>query len=110
MSGESDRSGLQGPRGDGQVETCFVISVDGEYFDSVKEVLSSINATMAGFGTNVRVGVAVPVGTCTLTSARRPTAEENKKIAGIIETALRERFVESGKNLPITVTAAAETI
>ncbi len=105
MSGKSDPSGLQGPAGDSQVVTRFLIYVDGEYFDVVREVLSSINAAMASFGTHARVGVAVPIGAYTLTGSRKLNDEEKKTAADIMENALRESLTKSGKDWPITVKA-----
>lgn len=105
MSRETDPSGLQGTSEGRQVETRFVIYVDGKYYDCVKDVLSSINDSMAEFGANARVGVEVQVGTCTLSGYRTPTPEEKIKIAGLIEKNLRERLSRSGNDCPISVKA-----
>jgi len=90
---------------DGQVETRFVIYIDGERIGAVKEMLSELNNTMAGFGFDERLVVAIPVGAYTLTSFEEPTAEEKIKIAGIMENTLREHLARSGKDWPITVKA-----
>lgn len=105
MSGEFHQSGLQVPTGHGEVQTRFTIYVDGEIFDSVRGLLSSVNDNLDGFGVTARLSVGIPLGTITVSGTKPPTIEERAKMVGIIEDQLRETLHRHGKDWPISVKA-----